>query len=110
VLSNRKYLQQITISTGRPQLQFVLKDKGNYYQLSLQYLVHGAPVKSPVEDDLFFVCDGTQYYLLASLRDAAMVQWMSGFDNLITVLKKSFPAFEREILQRIEAMYMVVRK
>jgi hypothetical protein len=106
----RRYLQQITISTERPVLQFVLKDKGNYYQLSLQYLVHGAPVKSPMEDALFFVCDGTQYHLLASLRDVAMVHWMSGFHNRISVLKPGFPAFEMEILQRIEAMYTVVRK
>ena len=106
----RKYLQQITISTERPQLQFVLKDKGNYYQLSLQYLVRGVPIKNPLEDGLYFVCEGTQYYLLASLRDAAMVQWMSGFDNIITVLKKGFPAFEKEILQRIETMYTVLRK
>jgi hypothetical protein len=106
----RKYLQQITISTERPQLQFVLKDKGKYYQLSLQYLVRGVAIKNPVEDGLYCVCNGMQYHLLASLRDVAIVQWMSGFDNLITVLKPGFPAFEKEILQRIEAMYMVVRK
>jgi len=106
----RKYLQQIAISTDRPQLQFVLKDKGNYYQLSLQFLVRGMPVKNKLEDALFFVCTGTQYHLLASLRDAAMVQWMSGFQNRISVLKTGFPAFEKELLQRIEAMYTVVRK
>jgi hypothetical protein len=106
----RKYLQQITISTERPQLQFVLKDKGDYFQLSLQYLVRGVPIKSPLEDALFFVCTGTQYHLLASLRDAAIVQWMSSFNDLISVLKRSFPAFENEVLQRIEALYPVVRK
>jgi hypothetical protein len=91
----RKYLEPITISTERPQLQFVLIDKGNYYRLSLQYLVHGVPIKDPIEDALFFVGNDIRYHLLGSLRDAAMVQWMSSFDNLITVLKKSFPAFER---------------
>jgi hypothetical protein len=106
----RKYLERITISTDRPQLQFILKDKGNYYQLSLQYLVHGVPIKDSVEDALFFVCNDTEYHLLGSLRDAAMVQWMSGFDNLISVLKPGFPAFEKEILQCIEAMYTIVRK
>lgn len=106
----RNYLERITISTDRPQLQFVLKDKENYLQLSLQYLVRGVPVKSPIEDALFFVCNHTQYHLLACLRDAAMVQWMSGFHNLISVLKTGFPAFEKEILQRIEAMYPVLRK
>jgi len=106
----RKYLQQITISTERSQLQFVLKDKGNYHQLTLQYLVRDVPIKNPLEDALFFVCTGTQFHLLASLRDAAIVQWMSDFDHLITVLKPGFPAFEKEILQRIEAMYPVLRK
>lgn len=106
----RKYLEQITISPERPQLQFELKDKGNYYQLSLQYLVRGVPIKSPVEDAVFFVCAGAQYYLLASLRDAAMVQWMSGFANLISVLKQGFTEFEKEILQEIEVTYTVVRK
>jgi hypothetical protein len=106
----RRYLQQITISAERPQLQFVLKDKGNYYQLSIQFLIRGLPIKSPVEDALFFVCDGTQYHLLACLRDAAMAQWMSDFDNLISVLKPGFPAFEKEVLQRIEAMYNVIKR
>jgi hypothetical protein len=106
----RKYLERIAISTERPQLRFVLRDKGNYYQLFLQYLVHGIPVKDPIEDALFFVCSDAQYHLLASLRDAAIVQWMSGFDNLISVLKQSFPEFEKEILRRIEAIYKVVRK
>lgn len=105
----RKYLERITLSTERPQLQFFLKDKGNYYQLSLLYLVRGVPIKEPLEDALFFVCEDTQYYLLASLRDAAMVQWMSGFENLISVLKRGFPAFEKEILERIETVYTVVR-
>jgi hypothetical protein len=106
----RKYLERITISTERPQLQFVLKDKGNYYQLFLQYLVRGVPVKNPVEDALFFVYNDTQYHLLGSVRDAAMVQWMSGYHNLISVLKRSFHLFEKEILKGIEAIYPVVRR
>jgi hypothetical protein len=109
-IPRRKYLEQITISTERPQLRFVLKDKDNYYRLSLQYLVHGIPVKDPIEDALFFVCSDRQYHLLACLRDAAIMHWMSSFDNLVSVLKPSFPAFEKEILQRIEAMYRIVRK
>jgi hypothetical protein len=63
-----------------------------------------------MEDALFFVCDGTRYHLLASLRDVAMVHWMSGFHNRISVLKPGFPAFEMEVLRRIEAMYTVVKK
>src|SRR6185312_16178322 len=55
---------QLPFQTERPQLQFELKDKGNYYQLSLQYLVGGVPIKSPVEDAVFFVTAGAQYYLL----------------------------------------------
>src|SRR5690348_5300694 len=106
----RKYLERITISTERPQLQFILIDKGNYYRLSLQYLVHGVPIKDPIEDALFFVGNDIQYHLLGSVRDAAMVQWMSGFDNLISVLKPGFLAFEKEILERIEVMYPVIRK
>jgi hypothetical protein len=31
----KSYLQKISIATERPQIQFVLKDKGNYYQLSV---------------------------------------------------------------------------
>jgi hypothetical protein len=67
-------------------------------------------IKEPLEDALFFVCNGIEYHLLASMRDAAMVQWMSSFENLISVLKPRFPEFEKEILQRIEAMYRVIRK
>jgi len=81
----------------------------NYYQLSLQFLIRGMPINNPMEDALFFVCNYTEYYLSASLRDAAMVQWMSDFEHLISVLKAGFPAFEKEILQRIESMYTLVR-
>lgn len=63
-----------------------------------------------MENALFFVCDGTQYHLLASLRDVAVVHWVSGFHNRISVLKPGFPAFEMEVLRRIEAMYTVVKK
>ena len=105
----KKYLERITISTERPQLQFILKDKGNYYQLSLQYLLHGTPIKTPLEDAMFFVCDGTQYYLLGSLRDTAMMHWMNNYDNRISVLKRGFPEFKKEMLKWIEAMYTVVR-
>src|SRR5665213_1292302 len=90
-------------------LEDTLCAHGNYYQLSLQFLIRGMPIKNPMEDALFFVCNYTEYYLLASLRDAAMVQWMSDFEHLISVLKTGFPAFEKEILQRIESMYTLVR-
>lgn len=103
----KKYSEPITISTGRPQLQFVLKDKGNYYQLSLQYLIRGEPIKNPLADAMFFVCNGTQYHLLASLRDVAISHWMNRFHNRISVLKPGFPLFEKEILQVIKVMYPV---
>jgi len=107
---NRKYLERITVSTERPQLQFILKDKGNYYQLSLQYLLRDTPIKSPIEDAMFFVCNGTKYYLLASLRDTAIMHWMNSYDNRISVLKRSFSLFEKEILKGIEAIYPVARR
>jgi len=71
---------------------------------------YGTPIKNPMEDAQFFVCNDTEYYLLASLRDAAMVQWMSGFDNLISILKPGFPEFEKEILKCIESMNTIVCK
>jgi hypothetical protein len=106
----RKYLERITISTERPQLQFILKDKGNYYQLSLQYLLRDIPIKSPLQDAMFFICNGTQYHLMASLRDTAIMHWMNSYDNRISVLIPGFPAFAKEVLKPIEAMYPVVRK
>jgi hypothetical protein len=45
-----------------------------------------------------------QYHLLTSLRDVAMVHWMNGLPNRISVLKTGFPVFEKEILQCIEGM------
>jgi hypothetical protein len=47
-----------------------------------------------------------QYHLLACLGDAAG----ESCDNRISLLKPSFPAFEKEVLKRIEAMYRMVRK
>jgi hypothetical protein len=59
---------------------------------------------------MFFVCNSTQYYLLACLRDVAMMHWMNSYDNRISVLKRSFSLFEKEILKGIEAIYTVEQR
>ncbi len=106
----RNYLRKIVISPERPQLQFVLRDKGPYYQLRLQFLVRGIPLKNAQEDALFFVYSNEQYFLLNSYRDVAVMQWMQSCNNTISVMKAGFTQFEKEVLDVLKTLYTVIIK
>jgi len=67
---------QIQVSAETPTISFVLTDCGAFYQIQMQVLVKGEPLIDYEADTTFFISQGRTIYLLASLRDATMVQWI----------------------------------
>lgn len=99
--------QQIQIASETPDLRFVLTDRGAFYQLAMQVLVKGKPLTDYEADTTFFISQGQAIYLLPSLRDAAIAQWMDRSGGMITVFKEHFPQFEQAILNPIRQCYAV---
>jgi hypothetical protein len=104
---SRQRLDRIEIRTERPVLQFLLFDRGDMYQLKLQVCVKGSIIEDPAMEHLFFIRDTDTLYLLSSLKDAAMVEWMYKHDNCITVFKEHFSPFEQDILISLQKNYFV---
>lgn len=99
----------IKIASTSPQLQFRLADMGACYRLEMQVLVDGRPLTGYTADTPFFITDATHAYLLYSLRDAAIAQWMHCSGGMITVFKEHFTTFEAQILDPLTHHYPVKR-
>lgn len=97
------------VGKERPRLSFELRDKGAYLVLTPVLLLHGKRV-TDFEDwmPLFAAVKGV-HFLVSSLRDAATLEWMAGFNNRITVFKEHLAGFEKEVLQPLERFYEVRR-
>ncbi|MCA6439659.1 MAG: hypothetical protein IM598_15825 [Chitinophagaceae bacterium] len=99
--------RQIQIASETPELRFVLTDCGAFYQLAMDVLVKGEPLTDYEADTTFFVSQGLTIYLLSSLRDAAIAQWMEHSGGILTVFKEHFSQFVQDILNPIRQCYAV---
>lgn len=97
----------VKITALSPELQFRLVDMGAFCRLELQVLVKGKLLTGYTADTPFFITDATSAYLLASLRDAAIAQWMHCSGGTITVFKEHFAAFEAGIFNPLKTCYPV---
>lgn len=97
----------MTIGKERPVLSFKLADKGAYYQLDLK-LSLGNKVISLVNRNmmLFVYYDGIDY-LVASLRDVAVLEWMEKVNNSLVIFKEHFEQFEQLYLNFLKQNYPV---
>lgn len=102
--------RQIQIASETPELRFVLTDCGAFYQLAMDVLVKGEPLTDYEADTTFFISQGLTIYLLPSLRDAAIAQWMDHSGGMLTVFKEHFPQFEQAILTPIRQHYKVTTR
>ncbi|QES88494.1 hypothetical protein E0W69_007405 [Rhizosphaericola mali] len=65
-----KYVNEIKISDEPIRLQFTLKNKGRYYQLSLAFTINGKILTNAEIRGLFFISNEDKcYYMLASIQD-----------------------------------------
>ncbi|MBI2283099.1 MAG: hypothetical protein HYU71_05275 [Bacteroidetes bacterium] len=102
--------RQIQIASETPELHFVLTDQGAFYQLTMEVLVKGEPLTDYEADTTFFISQGLTIYLLSSLRDAAIAQWMDCSGGMMTVFKEHFSQFEQAILAPIRQHYKVITR
>jgi hypothetical protein len=106
---SKSYMHRIVIEKERPKLFFHLADKGNFYQLCLKVDVDGKSISQFNSDFWFFIEYKECYYLLASLRDVGILEWMRGRDNRISILKEHFEEFEEVYLHLLQDHYPVKR-
>jgi hypothetical protein len=105
----KKRLRKISIGRESPQLCFQLIDKDSYYQLKLIVQINGNETRDFNSDITLFISKNQIVYLLSSLRDAAIVEWMREYGNCITIFKEHFSEFETEILNQLSSDYPVKR-
>lgn len=104
---SKQRLDRIEIRTETPALRFILSNRGDIYQLQLQFLIKGTPMQRLFMEHLFFVRYAETMYMLSSLRDAGIVEWMDKNNNCITIFKEHFGQFEQEMLKPLQENYFV---
>lgn len=106
-----KYIHEIQIFDEAVDLLFTLKNKGNYYQLSLSFTTKGKIISNPEIKGLFFISNNDKkHYMLSSIQDVVFAHWMSKHTFMMSVFKENFEDFEKDILVTIEKRYTVIKK
>ncbi|MGF7230116.1 hypothetical protein [Arachidicoccus sp.] len=103
----KKYMHRIIINSERAKLFFQLTNKDAYYQLALKIEIGNKVVSQFDASITFFIVINYQYYLVASLRDAGILEWMHQAHNRITIFKEHFADFEESCLNQLRKYYPV---
>jgi len=100
-------VNRVELFPATPCIYFTLLDKGEFFRLTIQVSIKGDVLEKFGADHIFFIRAEEKLYLLASLRDAFVVDWMGKIGNCITIFKEYFPAFEQELLNPLRENYPV---
>ena len=103
------WMVKINIQETVPSIGFKLTDKGAFYQLEMKPVINGKTINEFEMPDTFFMMEKQHVYMLASVRDAAVAEWMMKSKNRITIFKKHFAQFESSFLKPVEKYYTVKR-
>lgn len=103
------WMEKINVRKAVPVIEFKLTDKGAFYQLEMQPVIEGKTINNYEIPDTFFIKQGATVYMLSSVRDAAIAEWMEKSGNRITIFKEQFTQFESSFLKPIEKYYEVNR-
>jgi hypothetical protein len=98
-------LQRIRVSTQKPQLSFKLIDKGAFYQLEMNIAVQRKILKQFDTISTFFICKDQRFYLLSSVKDIGISEWMRRCGNRITVFKEHYAEFKTAYLDSLSNHY-----
>lgn len=99
-------LIRVEVSPIIPQLSFHSVDRGDITQLSLKASVKGEIKNNLFKRHLFFIRESRTLYLLSSLRDASMMEWLQD-DDQITVFREHLTMFEEDFLKPLLTYYPV---
>jgi hypothetical protein len=100
-------IEKARIGCEIPVLTFRLLEKKDLYQLQIEVRVGDRALKRLNLEMTFFVREDDQFWLLSSLRDSALLEWMRQSGNSIVVFKEHFREFEKTVLNRIREFYSV---
>lgn len=92
-----------------PPIEFILLRKDAFYQFSCtaKNPVSCRPLKNAFAGLPFFITTDNAIYLLASLREAALLEWIKKEGPVITVFNEYYPQFEKEVLNEIKKYYRI---
>lgn len=103
----RGRIKKIALSDSSPSIRFVLADKGAFYQFQMQVWVNGKELSGYDSGITLFIQHKQILYLLPSLRDAAIAEWIHRSGGWITVFKEHFSKFEETILTPLRESYTI---
>jgi hypothetical protein len=103
----KKRVRLVSINCDIPFVSFILKDKGMYWQLTMQLTIKNHLLQEYNIDTSFFIRHNHDLYMFASLRDAVIAEWIFRSGGMLTVFKEHFANFEKEILDQIRMYYPV---
>jgi len=103
----RRRIKRIGFSIQSPELRFILKDRRHFYVLQMQVWINNKLLPHCDTGATLFINHRQVFYLLGSLRDAAIAQWIHLSGECITIFKEHFAKFENEILIPLRQCYSV---
>jgi hypothetical protein len=103
----KRRIRKITLSSDLPELRFILKDMGVFYQLEMQVWVNDNLLLDPDVGTTLFIRDSQKLYMLSSIRDAAIAEWIDRSGGWITIFKEHFNKFGQEILTPLRQHYPI---
>ncbi|HEK20060.1 MAG: hypothetical protein C0191_00045 [Mucilaginibacter sp.] len=92
----------------RPVLTFILSTHGEYLKLSVEVTVGSRVILVQHKPHFFILDEQTGYcYLIRSIQDDVLLNWMVDNNNQITVLKDDFVEFDNDIISKLASSYPV---
>lgn len=108
-LPSADYYPEIRFDSNCPVLSFLLSDMGPHYSLELIIKVHQKKIDFIQTKIPYFVTDFDErvYYLLSSMQDERLVNWICDNGNRLTILKPYFHDFYERFLKVLLQSYAV---
>jgi len=101
----RYKINEAHIAVKPPTLRFQLTDKGSFYHFKIKVVINNMEIANFKLEPSFFISKGDVLFLLPSLRDAAITEWMREFENRLTIFKEHFSEFENSFLKPLREYY-----
>jgi len=103
----KRQAEEVRIVNDFPSLRFQLIDKEVFYQFKMYVNIKDVQMGNYDSELPFFIRHRSIFYMLANMRDAAVVEWMQRSSGLITVFKQHYQQFHTDILKPIQECYKV---
>jgi hypothetical protein len=93
-------------------ISFVLKDKGEYFNLELLVKAGERNITPHALKIPLFVMDtGTNtFYLVNSMQDENLLNWLSKYNSRLTVMKAHFENFKNRFLSPLSKCYLITNQ